>query len=103
MRVFLSRQRPKLRETWDGYRQGPAGAVQNFGADDAFPIDDIDEILPGMLEGRERVYYGIGKDAEFDQPFNGMGQRACAAISAAVTPCRQGSLSISIIWSMRCG
>ena len=65
--VFFCRDKDPLRETWDGYRQGPAGAVQNFGADDAFPIDDIDDILPGMLEGRDRVYYGIGKDAEFDK------------------------------------
>ena len=65
--VFFCRDKDLLRETWDGHRQGPAGAVQNFGADDAFPIDDIDDILPGMLEGRDRVYYGIGKDAEFDK------------------------------------
>ncbi|MGB2260391.1 MAG: Xaa-Pro aminopeptidase [Porticoccaceae bacterium] len=65
--VFFCRDKDPLRETWDGYRHGPAGAVQNFGADDAFPIDDIDDILPGMLEGRDRVYYGIGKDAEFDK------------------------------------
>ena len=65
--VFFCRDKDLLRETWDGYRQSPAGAVQNFGADDAFPIDDIDDILPGMLEGRDRVYYGIGKDAEFDK------------------------------------
>lgn len=65
--VFFCRDKDLLRETWDGYRQGPSGAVQNFGADDAFPIDDIDDILPGMLEGRDRVYYGIGKDAEFDK------------------------------------
>ena len=65
--VFFCRDKDPLRETWDGYREGPAGAVQNFGADDAFPIDDIDDILPGMLEGKDRVYYAIGKDAEFDK------------------------------------
>lgn len=65
--VFFCRDKDPLRETWDGYREGPAGAVQNFGADDAFPIDDIDDILPGMLECKDRVYYAIGKDAEFDK------------------------------------
>ena len=65
--VFFCRDKDPLRETWDGYRQGPEGAVQNFGADDAFPINDIDDILPGLLEGRDRVYYSIGKDAEFDR------------------------------------
>ena len=65
--VFFCRDKDPLRETWDGYRQGPAGLVANYRADDAFPIDDIDDILPGMLEGKDRVYFAIGKDPEFDK------------------------------------
>lgn len=65
--VFFCRDKDPLRETWDGYRQGPAGATANFAADDGFPIDDIDDILPGLLEGKSRVYYSIGKDPEFDK------------------------------------
>jgi len=34
--------------------------------DDAFPIADIDDILPGLLEGRDAVYYSLGKDPVFD-------------------------------------
>jgi Xaa-Pro aminopeptidase len=64
--VMFCRERDREREIWDGYRAGPEGAVADFGADDAFPIDDIDDILPGLLEGRQRVYYAMGKDAEFD-------------------------------------
>jgi len=41
--------------------------VADFNANDAFPIDDIDDILPGLIEGRERVYYAMGRDQEFDQ------------------------------------
>ena len=65
--VFFCRDKDPLRETWDGYRQGPAGLVANYRADDAFPIDDIDDILSGMLEGKDRVYFAIGKDPEFDK------------------------------------
>jgi Xaa-Pro aminopeptidase len=64
--VLFVRDRDPAKETWDGYRQGPEGARQNFGADDAFPIDDIDEILPGLLEGRDKVYYSLGRDPSFD-------------------------------------
>ena len=64
--VIFCRDKDPLRETWDGYREGPGGAVDNFGADDAFPISDIDDILPGLLEGKDRVYYAIGKDPDFD-------------------------------------
>ncbi|GAA6168025.1 Xaa-Pro aminopeptidase [Sessilibacter corallicola] len=65
--VLFVRERNRQKEIWDGYRQGPEGAIENYGADDAFPIDDIDEILPGLLESRERVYYSLGRDAGFDQ------------------------------------
>ncbi len=65
--VLFCRDRDPAREIWDGYRAGPEGACSDFGADDAFPVDDIDDILPGLLEGRERVYYAMGKDPGFDR------------------------------------
>lgn len=64
--VLFCRERDREKEIWNGYRAGPEGACDTFGADDAFPIDDIDDILPGLIESRERVYYAMGKDADFD-------------------------------------
>jgi Xaa-Pro aminopeptidase len=65
--LLFCRERNAQKEIWDGARTGPAGAIAGFGADDAFPIGDIDEILPGLLERSERVYYSMGVTAEFDQ------------------------------------
>lgn len=65
--ILFCRDRDPAREIWDGYRAGPQGAVEQYGADDAFPIGDIDEILPGLIEGRERVYYCVGKEPDFDR------------------------------------
>lgn len=65
--ILFCRDRDPAREIWDGFRAGPDGACAEFGADDAFPIDDIDDILPGLIEGRERVYYAVGRDPEFDR------------------------------------
>jgi Xaa-Pro aminopeptidase len=65
--ILFVRDRDPLRETWDGRRAGPDGAVERFAADDAFPIGDLDEILPGLMENRERVYYAMGTHPEFDQ------------------------------------
>ena len=65
--VLFVRDRDVTRETWDGKRAGPAGAKRSFGADDAFPITDMDEILPGLLENRSKVFYKMGAYAEFDQ------------------------------------
>ena len=64
--ILFCRERDREREAWDGARAGAEGAVADFGMDDAFPIQDIDDILPGMIEGRSRVYYHFGRDAEFD-------------------------------------
>ena len=64
--ILFCRERDPLMETWNGRRAGTEGAVERFGADDAFPITDIDDILPGLLESRERVFYTMGASAEFD-------------------------------------
>lgn len=64
--LLFCRDRDREKERWDGVRAGPEGAVQAFAADDAFPIDDIDDILPGILETRSRVYYTMGAYPEFD-------------------------------------
>jgi Xaa-Pro aminopeptidase len=65
--VLFVRERDRAREIWLGKRAGPAGATRQYGADDAFPIGDIDEILPGLLEGRMRVFYTMGLNLDFDQ------------------------------------
>lgn len=65
--VLFCRERDRLMEIWNGYRAGPEGACDDYGADDAFPIDDIDDILPGLIEGRERVYYAMGRHDTFDR------------------------------------
>ncbi len=65
--ILFCREKDKERELWDGYRAGQDGAVVEYGADDAFPINDIDDILPGLIEGRERVYYAMGANQDFDR------------------------------------
>ena len=65
--VLFVRDRDPARETWDGRRAGPEGATRDYGADDAFPIGDIDDILPGLMENCSRVYYTMGLHQEFDQ------------------------------------
>ena len=65
--LMFCRERNKERELWDGARAGTEGAVAEYAADDAFPMDDIEEILPGLLEQSERVYYSMGVFTDFDQ------------------------------------
>ena len=51
---------------WEGAHAGLEGAVKDYGADDAFPIEDLDDILPGLLENKARVFYPMGRDSELN-------------------------------------
>ena len=64
--LLFCRERDSEKELWDGSRAGPDGAVEIYEADDAFPIDDIDDILPGIMENCTRVYYTMGMYSDFD-------------------------------------
>jgi Xaa-Pro aminopeptidase len=64
--LLFVREHDALRESWDGARAGTEGAVERYEADDAFPIADIDEILPGLMETRSQIYYSMGTHPDFD-------------------------------------
>ena len=64
--VLFCQEKNREKELWNGYILGPDAAIAELGVDDAYPIDDIDDIIPGLIEGRDRVYYSMGKDNDFD-------------------------------------
>ncbi len=64
--ILFCRERDPFKEMWDGRRVGLEGAVDAFGADDAFPITDLDDILPGLMEEKAKVYTTVGRFPGFD-------------------------------------
>jgi len=84
--ILFCRERDPELEQWNGHRAGLEGACERYGADDAFPIGDIDDILPGMIENRSAVYYAMGCYPEFDQHVlgwvNRVRERSRAGVSA---------------------
>lgn len=84
--ILFCRERDPEREAWDGRRLGPEGAVGELGMDDAYPISDIDDILPGLLEGRRRVHYHLGRDADFDLKLIGWLNRVRAQARQGAQP-----------------
>jgi Xaa-Pro aminopeptidase len=58
--------RDRAAETWTGYRPGVEGAVADFGADEAYPIGELDAKLPGLLERAARLFHVLGRDAKLD-------------------------------------
>jgi len=65
--VMFCRERDPEKELWTGLIAGQEGVCERYGADDAFPIADINDILPGLLEGCDKVYSSIGSNPEFDR------------------------------------
>ena len=100
--MLFVRDRDPTRETWDGRRAGPDGATREYGADDAFPIADIDEILPGLMENCARVYYTMGAHQEFDQRVIGWVNGLRRSRSRAADSRRRSS-SRSITCCTTCG
>jgi Xaa-Pro aminopeptidase len=58
--ILFVRPRDKERETWTGRRAGLEGAVADYGADRAFPIDELDGVLRRHLDKVDRIYYPLG-------------------------------------------
>ncbi len=84
--VLFCRERDAERERWHGEITGTERAVADFGMDDAFPIDDIDDILPGMIEGRARVYCHFGREPAFDAQLMGWMRRLRQLRGGGVAP-----------------
>jgi len=67
--ILFCREKNQQKETWHGQRAGLEGACELYGADDAFPVTDIDDIMPGLMESCYRLYCPMGYYEEFDDQF----------------------------------
>jgi Xaa-Pro aminopeptidase len=65
--VLFVRPRDPERETWTGRRHGIEGAVERFGADEAFPFAMLQQKLPELLDGAEEVLYLPGDYPPLDE------------------------------------
>jgi len=69
--VLFVQPKDREKEVWSGYRCGVEAAKQEYGADEAYPIAELDEKLPQYVEKADRIYYHIGRDRAFnDQILN---------------------------------
>lgn len=69
--ILFCREKDETKEIWHGRRVGQEGVLAAYGADDSFPIADIDDILQGLMENKTRVYYTMGIHSDFDQRLTG--------------------------------
>jgi Xaa-Pro aminopeptidase len=67
------------KETWTGYRVGVEAAKERFGADEVYPIAELNEKLPPYLEKADRIYYRLGRDRRFNDIILGHWQKLMAS------------------------
>ncbi len=69
--ILFCREFDEKKALWEGAHAGLEGATKNYAAHDSFPIDDVDEILSGMLENKNKVFYPMGRNSDLDHDLIG--------------------------------
>ncbi|MEH2160874.1 MAG: aminopeptidase P N-terminal domain-containing protein [Nostoc sp.] len=64
--VLFVQPKDREKEVWTGYLSGVDAAKERYGADEAYPINELDEKLPQYLEKASRLYYHLGRDRTFN-------------------------------------
>lgn len=65
--ILFCRKRDSGREQWEGRRAGLEKAIEVYGADQAFEIEELETILPKLLVNQDKVYTCTGRHPDFDQ------------------------------------
>jgi Xaa-Pro aminopeptidase len=69
--ILFCRDKDMEREIWDGFRHGPAGALAEFGVDEAYSISELDSRMVSLLANQPELYFSLGADAAWDQRVTG--------------------------------
>jgi len=79
--ILFVQPKDKEKEVWTGYRVGVDAAKEKYGADEAYPISELDEKLPQYLEKADKIYYHLGRDRNFNETILCHWQRLIATYS----------------------
>ncbi|WP_440683463.1 aminopeptidase P N-terminal domain-containing protein [Cysteiniphilum halobium] len=60
--VLFSEQRDSKSSVWLGECAGTQNAIEKYGANEAYDIKLLDEIMPQLIFGKKAVYYLFGQD-----------------------------------------
>jgi Xaa-Pro aminopeptidase len=69
--ILFVRPKDREREIWTGIREGVEGAVERYGADEAYPIADWSAKLPELLQNLPRVYFSLGRHKHLESEITG--------------------------------
>jgi Xaa-Pro aminopeptidase len=84
--VLFVQPKDPTKEVWHGVRAGTAGAVSDYGAQEAFSVDTLESKLPELLAPAEKLYFSFGRDAESETKVNGILAKLRGGRKAALGP-----------------
>jgi Xaa-Pro aminopeptidase len=64
--MLFCREKSPEREIWDGFRYGPDAARDMFGFDEAYPLSDLDKMLPDLASDQPALYTPLGLYSPWD-------------------------------------
>ncbi len=76
--TLLVNPRDPVAETWTGRRAGIEGALKDYAADYAYPLERFEDVVQKHLAGADRLYYGYGTSAACDRVIPELVHRANA-------------------------
>ncbi len=65
--ILFCQEINKNNETWNGPMLGLENAKHKLGFNRAYDIKSIDRIMPQLMQGRDKVYFMLGMDSDFDK------------------------------------
>lgn len=91
--ILFVRPKDKTQEIWTGKRTGVEGAKDEYGADAAYSLDELDKELPKYFKSVENIYYTLGSRENMDdrvikllKSFRGNRYGSCSGPAAIVDP-----------------
>jgi Xaa-Pro aminopeptidase len=64
--ILFCREKDAEREVWNGFRYGPDAARATFGFDEAYPVRQLDDMMPQFLSNQNSLFCHLGSDEEWD-------------------------------------
>ncbi|KPJ67329.1 MAG: Xaa-Pro aminopeptidase [Coxiella sp. DG_40] len=65
--ILFNLEKNPEEEIWTGVRVGQLGACKDYGADQAFPVNMANDMVPELIKNRERIYFNIGDHEDHEQ------------------------------------
>ncbi len=84
--ILFCRDKDMEREIWDGFRHGPAGAVIEFGIDEAYSMSQLDELAPQLLANQSKLFYSLGANTAWDARVTGWINQLRAQARTGLSP-----------------